>query len=106
MKAAKLPIAIKCLKNSLKRTVGDRCYRRKHYKNNPFYTIRKSKAVQFYGLLRHIKDGFVENQWSKSNLIAAIHSTLQTETSNRIRNTSSQHELNGWMNFVIIGLCR
>jgi hypothetical protein len=30
--------------------------------------------------VRHIKDGFVENQWSKSNLIAAIHSTLQTET--------------------------
>jgi hypothetical protein len=29
--------------------------------------------------VRHIKDGFVENQWSKSNLIAAIHSTLQTE---------------------------
>lgn len=29
--------------------------------------------------VRHIKDGFVENQWSKANLIAAIHSTLQTE---------------------------
>ena len=27
--------------------------------------------------VRHIKDGFVENQWSKSNLISAIHSVLQ-----------------------------
>ncbi|HEY0092177.1 MAG TPA: GSCFA domain-containing protein, partial [Flavobacterium sp.] len=26
--------------------------------------------------VRHIKDGFVENQWSKSNLISALHSTL------------------------------
>lgn len=29
--------------------------------------------------VRHIKDGFVENQWSKSNLISAIHSVLATE---------------------------
>ena len=29
--------------------------------------------------VRHIKDGFVENQWSKSNLISAIHSVLKTE---------------------------
>ncbi|WP_103999596.1 GSCFA domain-containing protein [Flavobacterium urumqiense] len=29
--------------------------------------------------VRHIKDGFVENQWSKSNLISAIHSVLDTE---------------------------
>ena len=29
--------------------------------------------------VRHIKDGFVENQWSKSNLISAIHSVLGTE---------------------------
>lgn len=28
--------------------------------------------------VRHIKDGFVENQWSKANLITAVHSTLQT----------------------------
>jgi hypothetical protein len=28
--------------------------------------------------VRHIKDGFVENQWSKSNLIAAIHNMLNT----------------------------
>lgn len=26
--------------------------------------------------VRHIKDGFTENQWSKSNLIAALHETL------------------------------
>jgi hypothetical protein len=29
--------------------------------------------------VRHIKDGFVENQWSKSNVISAIHSVLNTE---------------------------
>lgn len=29
--------------------------------------------------VRHIKDGFVENQWSKANLIAALHSVLNTE---------------------------
>jgi hypothetical protein len=29
--------------------------------------------------VRHIKDGFVENQWSKANLISAIHDTLNTE---------------------------
>ncbi len=26
--------------------------------------------------VRHIKDGFVENQWSKANLISAIHQTI------------------------------
>jgi lysophospholipase L1-like esterase len=29
--------------------------------------------------VRHIKDGFVENQWSKANLITAIHDKLSTE---------------------------
>lgn len=29
--------------------------------------------------VRHIKDGFVENQWSKANLISAIHDTLNTQ---------------------------
>jgi len=29
--------------------------------------------------VRHIKDGFVENQWSKSNLIAALQQTLITK---------------------------
>jgi hypothetical protein len=29
--------------------------------------------------VRHIKDGFVENQWSKANLISAVHSVLNTE---------------------------
>lgn len=28
--------------------------------------------------VRHLKDGFVENQWSKANLIAALHETLNT----------------------------
>lgn len=29
--------------------------------------------------VRHIKDGFVENQWSKANLITAIHGKLRAE---------------------------
>jgi hypothetical protein len=29
--------------------------------------------------VRHIKDGFVENQWSKANLITAVHDKLRTE---------------------------
>lgn len=29
--------------------------------------------------VRHLKDGFVENQWSKAHLIAAIHDNLKTE---------------------------
>ncbi|MFV5688504.1 GSCFA domain-containing protein [Flavobacterium sp. ZT3R25] len=29
--------------------------------------------------VRHIKDGFVENQWSKANLVSAVHSVLNTE---------------------------
>jgi hypothetical protein len=42
MKAA-IVTCHKVPQNSL-RTVGDRCYRRKHYKNNLFYTIRKSQS--------------------------------------------------------------
>ncbi len=30
--------------------------------------------------VRHIKDGFTENQWSKANLITALHETLNTES--------------------------
>jgi hypothetical protein len=29
--------------------------------------------------VRHIKDGFTENQWSKANLISALHQVLNTE---------------------------
>ena len=29
--------------------------------------------------VRHIKDGFTENQWSKSNLISSLHDILKTE---------------------------
>lgn len=35
--------------------------------------------------VRHIKDGFTENQWSKANLIAALHETLSAKTENRDR---------------------
>ncbi|MFP9115794.1 GSCFA domain-containing protein [Flavobacterium sp. RHBU_3] len=31
--------------------------------------------------VRHIKDGFMENQWSKANLISALHATLQAPLS-------------------------
>jgi hypothetical protein len=32
--------------------------------------------------VRHLKDGFIENQWSKANLITAIHDKLRTEICN------------------------
>jgi lysophospholipase L1-like esterase len=32
--------------------------------------------------VRHLKDGFVENQWSKANLITAIHDKLRAEICN------------------------
>ncbi|SHL55604.1 GSCFA domain-containing protein [Flavobacterium xanthum] len=31
--------------------------------------------------VRHIKDGFVENQWSKSNIISALHKTFDCQLS-------------------------
>jgi GSCFA family len=34
--------------------------------------------------VRHIKDGFEENQWSKSHLFAAVHQVLKTHTSQLI----------------------
>lgn len=36
--------------------------------------------------VRHIKDGFTENQWSKANLISALHSVLNSE--HKILNTA------------------
>ncbi len=33
--------------------------------------------------VRHIKDGFTENQWSKANLIAGVHETLDPKHGNR-----------------------
>ena len=32
--------------------------------------------------VRHIKDGIIENQWSKSNLISALHEVLSSEICN------------------------
>lgn len=39
---------------------------------------KEAKIIFTISPVRHIKDGFVENQWSKANLITAVHSTLQT----------------------------
>lgn len=43
---------------------------------------KRSKIIFTISPVRHIKDGFVENQWSKANLIAALHQTLQSENCN------------------------
>ncbi|MFC6096861.1 GSCFA domain-containing protein [Flavobacterium qiangtangense] len=43
---------------------------------------KKAKIVFTISPVRHIKDGFVENQWSKANLISALHQTLQSEHCN------------------------
>jgi hypothetical protein len=39
----------------------------------------EAKIIFTVSPVRHIKDGFTENQWSKANLIAALHQTLNTE---------------------------
>ena len=44
---------------------------------NPNYTI-----IFTVSPVRHIKDGFVENQWSKSNIISALHKTFDFQLSN------------------------
>ena len=36
----------------------------------------KAKIIFTISPVRHIKDGFVENQWSKANLISAVHSVV------------------------------
>ncbi|MFT5668791.1 MAG: hypothetical protein ACI9DK_002996 [Vicingaceae bacterium] len=41
--------------------------------------------------VRHIKDGFLENQWSKSNLIAALHQIINCQLS--IVNYFSSYEI-------------
>lgn len=43
---------------------------------------KKTKIIFTISPVRHIKDGFVENQWSKANLISALHQTLQSEHCN------------------------
>ena len=42
-----------------------------------FSINKEAKIIFTISPVRHIKDGFVENQWSKANLITAVHSTLQ-----------------------------
>ncbi|MFV5686599.1 GSCFA domain-containing protein [Flavobacterium sp. GB2R13] len=44
------------------------------------HSVNPSRNIIFtVSPVRHIKDGFVENQWSKANLISAIHNVLNTE---------------------------
>ncbi len=42
----------------------------------------KARIVFTVSPVRHLKDGFIENQRSKSNLITAIHQTIDTQTFN------------------------
>ncbi|HLF52374.1 GSCFA domain-containing protein [Flavobacterium sp.] len=42
---------------------------------------KEAKIIFTVSPVRHIKDGFVENQWSKANLISAIHQTISTKKS-------------------------
>lgn len=41
----------------------------------------QAKIVFTIAPVRHIKDGFVENQWSKANLITAVHESLHSKLS-------------------------
>jgi hypothetical protein len=44
------------------------------------HTLNPEATVIFtISPVRHIKDGFTQNQWSKANLISAVHNVLQTE---------------------------
>jgi hypothetical protein len=43
--------------------------------------------------VRHIKDGFVQNQWSKANLISALHETLNSEPGTRNLNYFPSYEI-------------
>jgi len=45
-----------------------------------------AKIIFTVSPVRHIKDGFTENQWSKANLISALHQMLNTD--HRTLNTS------------------
>lgn len=40
-----------------------------------------TKIIFTISPVRHIKDGFVENQWSKANLITAVHQTINSKQS-------------------------
>ncbi len=40
----------------------------------------KARIIFTISPVRHIKDGFVENQWSKSNLVVALHETIVGQT--------------------------
>jgi hypothetical protein len=42
---------------------------------------KEAKIIFTVSPVRHIKDGFVENQWSKANLISAIHQTINAKQS-------------------------
>lgn len=41
----------------------------------------EAKIVFTISPVRHIKDGFVENQWSKANLITAVHESIHSKLS-------------------------
>lgn len=41
----------------------------------------EAKIIFTISPVRHIKDGFVENQWSKANLISAVHETISSKLS-------------------------
>jgi hypothetical protein len=63
-------LSIEAIKESIKQTI--QLIRSLNPDSNIIFTISP---------VRHIKDGFVENQWSKANLISGIHQVLsQSET--------------------------
>jgi hypothetical protein len=61
-------LSVETVENSIKNTIA--LIQKVNTKANIIFTVSP---------VRHIKDGFVENQVSKSNLIAAIYRLLQTE---------------------------
>lgn len=64
-KFAKELLSVETIKESIAKTI------------DLIHSVNSDCAIIFtVSPVRHIKDGFVENQWSKANLITAIHQTI------------------------------
>lgn len=75
-------LAVETIANSIKNTVEN------IQKMNP-----DCKIIFTVSPVRHLKDGFVENQLSKAHLIAALHQVLQTERCNLNTEYFSSYEI-------------
>ena len=66
-------LSVKSIDNSIQKTIA------LIQKINP-----TAQIIFTISPVRHIKDGFSENQWSKSNLISALQSAIKDQSSNNL----------------------